>query len=105
VEAAQEDAHLLDGLQVATGLGNGNTPLECLCGLGAAAKCRVGLSQVAIGGGVVRIETGDLGELVGGLGKRLRLQVALQRHFNALNKFTHGESRVCGRRRHGKEVL
>jgi hypothetical protein len=32
-------------------------------------------------------------------------EIALQRHFSALNKFTHGESRVCGRRRHGKEVL
>ena len=42
--------------------------LERLCGLGAAAQCRRGLSQGAIGGGVGRIETEDLGKWCGGLG-------------------------------------
>src|SRR5712692_5166405 len=31
--------------------------------------------------------------------------VALQRHFSALPKFAHVESRVCGRNRQGKEVF
>jgi hypothetical protein len=44
VEATQEDAHLFDGLEIATGLRNGNTALEGLCGLGASAQRHVGLA-------------------------------------------------------------
>ena len=44
VEATQEDLHLLDGLEIAPGLRNGNAALEGLCGLGALAQRHVGLA-------------------------------------------------------------